>query len=448
MTYSFRNLMIHNGNASTRSHLTILAIVVILVGACSPSPNKSTVWYDFEVANLNDEQYPDNPDIGFRAEDYKNELLEKGKLTPFDSNSLKGDLLFYSNKGDSLLFESFDFSEFIPTIPNHIKHIEYLSYISCINQEWNRNQVKYNANEFEANNENITRVDVARNCLNAYLWEVILYTIEDGKELPYAHGWFDFPHKLYHKWFKLKNNISFDTYGFALEDWIDPESKEVDPSDLSNFHADLGLDTFYDLSDKMYPKAGAREKKFKEIIYPKSFKTMRDLQNDSTLFATFMPPGFYNKKDPRTTELGRLNGLSYIRAYHTYSKVDSAGLYEIELIFQDSTDRTTRLIFGGLDFYNIPVLDIKDANNGWKNSMGIGNHTFYEDSETHNSIKSSSNPYFGVILDENFKWLDSHKIGIDGPIIHFSDEERTKLNIWLLSFERHALVGHYQIVLK
>lgn len=40
-----------------------------------------------------------------------------------------------------------------------------------------------------------------------------------------------------------------------------------------------------------------------------------------------------------------------------------------------------------------------------------------------------------------------HAVGIDGPLLHFSDPDRRTLHVWLLSFERHALVGHVVIEL-
>jgi len=50
-------------------------------------------------------------------------------------------------------------------------------------------------------------------------------------------------------------------------------------------------------------------------------------------------------------------------------------------------------------------------------------------------------------LDDEGKWLDSHEIGIDGPLLHLSEDGET-LHVWLLSFERHALVGHYSLPYK
>ena len=207
--------------------------------------------------------------------------------------------------------------------------------------------------------------------------------------------------------------------------------------------------SFTDLSDHMYPLKKARAKKFKEIIYPTQFKTMRDLQNDSTLFATFTIPGFYNRKDPRTTELGRIYKLVDIQLNKVVSLINQDTLYEIKLIFTDEAQkRITQLIIGGVQLSDFPILTTEDANSGWKNSMGFSNHTFYETYSVHESCKTEKNPYYAYLADENGKWLDSHTIGIDGPIFHFTDEERKNLHLWLLSFERHAFVGHYTITLQ
>ena len=80
--------------------------------------------------------------------------------------------------------------------------------------------------------------------------------------------------------------------------------------------------------------------------------------------------------------------------------------------------------------------------------MGIGNHPFYEDCNSHCQLSSKENPYFGVLLDNEGNWLDSHAVGIDGPLLHLDKNNPNILHVWLLSFERHALVGHYEIYLN
>ena len=74
--------------------------------------------------------------------------------------------------------------------------------------------------------------------------------------------------------------------------------------------------------------------------------------------------------------------------------------------------------------------------------MGIGNHGFYEpyNKATKNSVSNS--PYYGLIIDSEGKWVDSHFFGVDGPILHLDENDPNILHYWLLSFERHAMVAH------
>lgn len=430
-----------------RTRLLTLFSAAIVLTSCGDSTDnleirESTSGYSFSITNLNDTEYPDNPDIGFRATNYKSDYFTSGAMLP-KRDAFIYDLQFFTNVGDTIRLSSIDLSEFIPTIPAALKEDHYLSYIACINQEWNRNQVKFVPGEFESTTSNLTRIDIARNCLNSYLWEIIVYVDEGGKTLPFAHGWFDFPHEQYASLFETKNGIPFDEFRDGMENWEDPASERINLDLLRNITDTIDV-KYTDESDYMYPIAGAREKKFKEIIYPDSFSTMRDLQSDSTLFATFTPPGFYNRKDPRKTELGRIYTLSGAQLNEVTSSISNEQVHEIVLHFthKKGNARTT-LLLGGLHLDQFPVLSPENANSGWKSSMGIGNHTFYENYEEQLSTKTDKSPYYAMLLDEEGKWLDSHTIGIDGPIIHFSDEDRRVLHIWLLSFERHALVGHY-----
>jgi hypothetical protein len=121
-------------------------------------------------------------------------------------------------------------------------------------------------------------------------------------------------------------------------------------------------------------------------------------------------------------------------------------LSEIELIFSDKDKkRKTKLVFGGLNLKQLPRLNENETNEGYMTSMGFGNHPFYESYAQHQTLKCISNPYYGFLTNEKDEWLDSHKIGIDGPMLYIDAANEDVLHLWLLSFERHALVGHYKI---
>lgn len=405
----------------------------------------SKTTYDFAIKELNDDEYPNNPDIGFRSERYSSDFFEEGKVNY--KNDFIANFDFYSDS-DTISIQNFDLSEFVPTIPARFQgKDDYLCEITLVNQEWNRNQVNLNSDKFSSTNDDIVRLDISRNCLNAYLWEVIAYTEEEGKVVPLYHGWFDFPSALYAKLFEEKNSEDYADYKKPLEKWIDPENKTFDFNLLRNIEEEIAID-YTDKSDEMYPLKGARLKKYKEIIVPDTFQTMRDLQSDSTTFATFSAPGYYNKKDPRHTELGRFYTLENVALKRT-SCEGKSDLRELKFTFSDRNgDRVTHLYFGGLMMDQFPELSVEAANDGWKNSMGFGNHPFYQDYKEYTSWSASTSCYYGFLTNEKDQWLDSHKVGIDGPIIHWDAKKKNRLHVWLLSFERHALVGHYVIDIK
>jgi hypothetical protein len=403
---------------------------------------KDTHQWTVKLSELSDKNYKHNPDISIRHKDSKNITYSNLEL---DRNSDKTFNFSFipENSVDTITLESIELMEWLPTICEKAKQNDYLSKIAIVNQEWNRHQVKFTEGKFSISGNNlhkVKRVDLARNCLNAYLWEIITYAEEDGILKPYYHGWFDFPHDLYGELFEERNTVAYNTYQAPLEQWADPENNIIDLSKLRTIASEFNAD-FQNLNDTEYPLIGEREKKYINIVYPKNTTTMEDFLTDSTLFATFSPPGFYNPKDPRQTKLSLLKNPNSIN-YRTLTN----GLFEIEVDFLNTdSSKTTKLFISGLDKNDIPTLAAEDVNKGWKNSMGFGNHTFYE-TYAHCLANSSLNSeYFSMLTDEDNKWLDSHFVGIDGPLLHWDENEEGLLHLWVLAFERHAFVGHYTI---
>jgi hypothetical protein len=433
-----------NKAKTKKEEIALLLLLFLLLFSCSPEKSKAI---KFKIQNLTEEEYPDNPDIGFMSKEYDDHFLQNGELIETEEDVFCFSFFSESEKEAKIILPSIPIMEFLPSIPEHLKSNEYLSYLAVVNQEWNRNQVRLVPGEFTSTDERITRVDLARNCLNSYLWELIMYTEEDGKELPIAHAWFSFPSKLYKELFEKRNGVPFSKYKSSLLRYKVGESREVKSEILREITDKVPL-AFTDLSDTMYPLKAARLKKYKEIITPKTFSSMRDLQVDETTLATFLPPGMYSKSDPRKTELGRLGKLVNAQLSKTVHNHCPKQSHELLLEFEDASgERKTKLVFGGLFFENFPKLSALEAHKGWKTSMGFSNHTFYETLTEHEAWYSNTNPYYGYLADQDNHWLDSHEIGIDGPIFYWDKDVPNLLHLWLLSFERHALVGHYTFVI-
>lgn len=237
------------------------------------------------------------------------------------------------------------------------------------------------------------------------------------------------------------NKVPFETYQQPLENWVTPPAEKVDRAALRKVLDTLATQAS-DKSDASYPMTGERERKRKNMVAPAQFQTMCDLQTDAATFATFSPPGIYRRSDPRKTELGRFVVLEKALFTAIQSLASTDTLHEITLHFNDPNRQTT-LTIGGFNLKNLPRLAESEAHKGWQNSMGFGNHTFYETYAEHLKSPVQTNPYYAFLTDEQDRWLDSHSVGIDGPLLHVDSAHPARLHLWLLSFERHALVGHY-----
>ena len=437
-----------------RKATIILVGIFISFGCNEKQKEKPTNSFNIAVKELSDKDYPDNPDIENRSGHYFSITHPTLSLKTINDSTLSFTFLPGNEKSDTIIFPKIAINTFLPNVPEWVRQDAYLTKIGIINQEWNRQQVKFRrengyfevkGNSFEQ--ANLVRADIARNCLNSGLWEIILYTKENDKQIVYYHGWFDFPLDLYEQLFDAHTKLSFDKYKESLVHWKDPKNKKVDLNVLRSPGKKVDIN-YASLNHHYYPLTGARIWKEKNILVPKDHNVIQDFLTDSTLFSTFSPPGYYNTKEPRKTELSLLATLKEAHVHEISNKhIDTAEtLYEFDLVFNNiDSSKNTHLVFGGIDINQIPRLPLEKHNEGHKMPMGIANHSFYESYETALQNKVTNNPYYGLILDENGNWLDSHAVGIDGPLFFWDAEKKELLHIMILSFERHAFVGHYTI---
>lgn len=419
-------------------------LLVCFLFACQKTPTD----FEIKVKEMTDAEYPDNPNLEFRHSKAEQRYFGKIVLHNQGNNLFDFSLISHKPGECEIKLRNVPVLEMMPTAPKWIQKDKYLTYIGVINQEWNRQQVQFKVGQFEVSGTHglhITRVDLARNCLNAYLWEMLVYAEDsDGKEKLFWQCWFDFPASAYKDLFELRNNLDYEDFRKGLENWIDPESKLIDLALLRSVISEVKIG-FENKSQEMYPLKGERERKRKNIIAPRQVNSIQDLLSDSTQFATFSIPGYYNRKDPRKTELSKLGILKKVIKREIADALGEKSI-ELELIFETNTGSKsiTKFIIGGLNTEEFPILEVNEANNGWQTSMGISNHSFHETFDYQKNHPTQRNSFYAFLLDSENRWIDSHKVGIDGPLFHFDKKNPSKLHFWILSFERHAFVGHYQ----
>lgn len=413
------------------------------------------ISFKVPIKEFDDAQYPDNPDIGFRHDTYGTFSHDSVEVIQVSQTSFELRLNAGNAQSDQIVFPEIKLMVMMPKVPSWLIGNQALTELSVINQEWNRHQVRFDreAGFFQVQSldstrfefHNITRIDLARNCLSSGLWEIIGYAQQEGSSVPYYHGWFDFPLDLYANLFNQANpGINFEQYSAHLTQWKDPKKEWFDASVLRERTQEL-KPIVHDLNHTYDQEKGALLKRKKNIIYPQNVTRIQDYLTDSTVFSTFSAPGCYRSDDPRSTELGLFHTFLGAKVYEIkHAAIQNQNLIEIELKFLDQTEKKgTTLMFGGLDLAKFPALADTMHHQGDQYPMGFSNHLFYETYPAALQNEVENNPYYGVILDQEGIWLDSHAVGIDGPQFFWDAALKNVLHLHLLSFERHSYVGHF-----
>ncbi len=435
--------------------------------ACQQQPKESAP-YTATVSKITEytpETYPDDPDLrpGFSDPTYGRTFSHSGiEFVAEQPDYSKFTIKINPNndKSDLIIIPGVCLDEWIPTVPTYLKTDKDLGDIALYNQQFNRVQVKFQreSNEFQVVGSNleskmITRIDLAKNCLQMPFWEMVAFTKNsDNEDVPIYHGWFNFPGDLHTKLLIRKGWSPEESPQITelLTSWMKVEPQK--PLQLGNLRTieDETMIPLEIFNSEPYPapKYSERLKKFNNIIHPKSL-IISDFLNNDTKFARFVPPGKYSKRTATDTQLGRFKSIvpkAKVRTIQSKNP-DNSLRPEIELTYFDANSNITKLLFGGFDINKFKKLSNANANKGMTMPFGIANHNFnqsYKDL-TNPEHSATNNPCYAMVLDDENRWLNSHNIGLDALLFYFDEKDDAKLHIWLLSFERHAFVGHYTL---
>lgn len=448
----------HNKFRIKKKKILFGSIIILLI-ALVIGTSEFTVRYQAQqkmqvpVQELSNSEYPENPSTF----DPNYQRYADRKLNIIKHNNHKFDFILEptNERTAQIAIKDIDLSLFIPKVPEWVED-EGLEIISLVDREWNRQQVSFPADSehieviggdnFEQ--ENIAEVALARNCLNAGLWEIILSTKdEDGNKSTYYQAWFDLPMGHYKNVFEDINNISYWKHWWRLEHWQGPTNTITNVDLLRNVTAEKNIATQFPLDEKIIV-AGEQKRKVR-TTNAVNFNTWNDFyqKENKIQFASFIPPGFYTHNKPKKSEYWRINKLDKTILRNIQPVGSSETLQEIELVFSDrETNETRKLFISGINIKDLPQLPVEDYGKGLYMPMGIGVPPFYQSYEELKQNPPAESPYFSVLLDADNKWIDHHGvIGIDGPAMHRDIDNPELLHLYLLSYERNTLIGHFLI---
>jgi hypothetical protein len=396
------------------------------------------------------------------------------------SDGMHFDFIFESDdpRVARVVFRDVDVGLMTPGLPEYVRGDKGLERIAVVDRQWNRQQVQFavpgphvevtGGDGYEV--ENLAVASLAKNCLNAGLWEVLLFVREDGKKAMYYQGWFTFPMGHYKRIWEANTGNSYfsDLSGFRMEHWLDPSGTPIALERLRTPYSETAVDAqFNPYEPVVYDGEQTRKTITTNMSGQQTWSDVMSVGQGS--FATFLPPGRYRVEKPWGNEFWRLATFeqAMVRTVQCPSCPDRT-LHEIELVFRPDYDRprkksklcdikpnrlrvdkerrccgTTRIIVGGIDLDALPILPVRNYSKGLYMPMGIGVPPFYQDYKELQRNPPRLSPYYSFILNEKSEWIDHHKIAIDGPVLHRDADNPDLVHMYLLSYERHILVAHF-----
>ena len=238
-----------------------------------------------------------------------------------------------------------------------------LTRIALIDREWNRQQVSFavtpGADEptdnagawvevsggdgWEA--AELTKASLAKNCLNAGLWEVLLSRDEGDGQKMYYQGWFTFPLGHYADQFERNTGLDYADWWYPLEHWQDPAGTVVNLDGLRTVTGEVPAVAAFDRGE---PVAVAGEQVRKARTTDGSgYVTWGDLLGRGDVsFATFVPPGKYSHDHPWGNEYWRFAAFEGGAGPHRRDprRPPAKKLHEIELMFEHRTRRAATAV--------------------------------------------------------------------------------------------------------
>jgi hypothetical protein len=353
-------------------------------------------------------------------------------------------------------FRDIDVSLMTPSLPHWTKGDKGLRRVALTDRQWNRQQVSFKVDSphievsggdgFER--KNISSAELAKNCLNAGLWEVLLFNQEQGQKALYYQGWFRFPLGHYQRIFELKTCLSYSRHFLYLEHWLNPEGTLVRLDRLRRVTSEREVPASVN-PDEFVIAVGEQLRKRRTLL-ASNIRAWKDFyEGRNVRFAAFTKPGRYDVRKPWKNKLWRFRRFDRAILRGVVCPDERHPLQELELVFSNGAGaERSRFFVSGFDISALPAVPVDHYLEGYYMPMGIGIPPFFQSYEELRANPPDKSPFFSLLLDREGRWLDHHHIAVDGSIMHRDAAAPDLLHVYLLSYERHTLIGHFVISIR
>ena len=435
--------------------LAVLVVGTVGVGARTYFRYQTSDVMDVAVTEYTNAEYPEDP--AARSVDLGKYSGRELRLVKKDDTHF--DFVFTSDHAHvaKVVFKDIDVSLMTPSLPEWAKGDDGLRRVALTDRQWNRQQVSFGGpgsphvevtggDGTEA--KELVSAELAKNCLNAGLWEVLLFKTENGQKAMYYQGWFTFPLGHYKTVFEHNTGLKYWKHWYYLEHWFDPAGTVVAMDKLREVTAERAVPARFDRSERVI--AGGEQVRKRRTTVAQNVVTWGDFADGHAVrFASFVPPGRYDNGTPWKNEYRRMREFDKAILRDIRSPGSDKPLKELELVFSSPTrPGVCRFIVSGFDPDSLAQLPTDKYREGLYMPMGIGTPPFYQSYDALQANPPQQSPYASLLLDADDKWIDHHSFAIDGPVMHRDEADASKLHVYLLSYERHTLIAHIVVSME
>jgi hypothetical protein len=429
---------------------TIVLTGLVALGVRQSQRYRTEPRMELGIREYSNAEYPEDPAQRSPSHGAYNgrtlKLVHRGgSLFDFEFSSV------HPHVADITLSE-IDVALMTPALPDWCRSHQGNTRIALTDRQWNRQQVSFSADSrhvrisggdgFEA--RNVVSVELAKNCLNAGLWELLLFTQGAGGKELYYQGWFTFPLGHYEKLFEAGTGLSYADHWYYLEHWFDPAGTEVALDDLRKVVTPIPI-TVEDHSADAIVVAGEQLRKRRTVI-GQNIRTFDGFNAGAPVkFAAFVPPGRYSVDIPWSHEYRRIETVRHVELRCVQPASGSLPALELEFHFESPAGEPCRFLISGFRWDDLPQLSVEEYPRSLYMPMGIGVPPFFQSYSDLEAAPPHKSDYFCLLLDEQNRWIDHHKVAIDGPVMHRDLQDPNRLHVYLLSYERHSLIRHFVV---
>jgi hypothetical protein len=329
----------------------------------------------------------------------------------------------------------FDVSVLLPHVPRLARGNATLTRLALIQREFNRNEVH---NDLPDGRD----LSLANNCLRQGLWEVKLAQKGRDKTTLLYHAWFTFPKDEYARLFQKATGLPYADYESVLASYPTLGGFPLPLGELRAVVGERESGPVATHATEPLQRLSEQEAK-KKLLLSAGLARYGDFSasgKQPIVTAKFSEPGFYDSKESMRFDLSWLAEPTRLVWRRVKNPRVEGTFPEIEVTF--ASGQRIVVADSRLESLEPRTLAPERDSEVLKVVFGIGTPDIHGSAADRARELEEDRPRYLMVLDAKGNHVDNHLAGIDGVYVWREGGDPGSVHLWLVSYERIALVAH------